>query len=659
MTSSTEPPSLRRLPWLHRPGARWALGALVVLLLVAYGLATGGDYGISIDEPAHITYARQTLQLYQGQHVTGQTAVDPRQHGPFYSLVAYLVGAWIAHLRGGWGLSDGMHFMYYLSFLLSAVFLWILLRRYVSGPSALIVTGAYFTQPVLLGHAFINPKDIPFLAFCLAGLSLGMAVLPGTSARRSNGMTGAGVEHSSPLDAPNRRLGRWPLTRGLTIALIAWTLLAAALAALLLRSDILLAALQGLLAAAFQGQAAPPLNAVFRWLARNAGSAPLQAYQIKLAVWVGAIKWPGAAALGLATLLAWSLPLWRPDHGLRPRWPSYVLAMAAGTTIGLATSIRAVGPLVLAPLIFVYALEFRKRSIPLALLLVGSTAAACVATWPYLWQTPIDHFLQALNVLTHFPWTGDILFAGHLFDQGTQPWYYIPELMGLQLTLPILLLAALGIYALAGRKLVGRRWIEIVAVVVALWLPIAASLRPGSIVYNNFRQFLFTLPALFLLAGLGTEQLFRWTADLRWQGPAAALILLPGMVGIIRLHPYEYIYYNALAGLQGNVYARFESDYWCTSYRAAAEWVDAHAAEGAVVGIDGVGNLDQILPFVRSDLQVVRLTSGRAKGLTPSWAIVCDGRGGRSNLLPEQPAVMQITRGSAVLGEVKALPSAP
>ena len=659
MNASSVLPAPHQRSWHHAPGTRWATGALVVLLLVALGLVVGGDYGISIDEPAHVQYGQQTLEAYEGRPAAVQPTVDPRQHGPFYSFVAYLGGSWVAGLRRGWILADGMHFMYYLSFVLSTVFLWILLRRYVSTRVAWIITGAYFTQPVLFGHAFINPKDIPFLAFCLGGLSLGMAALPGPSARRSTDSARPEKSRGSAPGAGNRRLGPWPIPRRTTAALIAWTLLAGALTALLLSTDALLASLQGLLTAAYQGQAAPPVNAVFRWLARNAASAPLQAYQVKLVVWVGAIRWPAVAALGSVTLLAWSLPLWRPDPRFRSGWSSYLLVLAAGTTIGLATSVRAVGPLILAPLVFVYALELRKRSIPLVFLLVGSAAAACVATWPYLWQTPIDHFLQALNELSHFPWTGDILFGGRMFDRAAQPWYYIPTLMVLQLTLPVLILGAVGAYALAGRRLAGRRWLEIAAIVVALWLPIAASFRPGSIVYNNFRQFLFTLPALFLLAALGLEQLLRWLGDLRWQGAAAALILLPGMVGIIRLHPYEYIYYNALAGTQGSVYSRFESDYWCTSYRAAAEWVDAHAAPGAVVEVDGAGNLDQILPFTRSDLQVVRLGSARADHPAPTWAIVCDGKGGELDLLPGQPAAMQITRGGAVLGEVKTLTLAP
>ena len=32
------------------------------------------------------------------------------------------------------------------------------------------------------------------------------------------------------------------------------------------------------------------------------------------------------------------------------------------------------------------------------------------------------------------------------------------------------------------------------------------------------------------------------------RGLAAALLLIPGLVGVLTLHPYEYIFYNSLIG---------------------------------------------------------------------------------------------------------------
>ena len=42
-------------------------------------------------------------------------------------------------------------------------------------------------------------------------------------------------------------------------------------------------------------------------------------------------------------------------------------------------------------------------------------------------------------------------------------------------------------------------------------------------------------------------------------------------VNLIRLYPYEYVYYNRLAGGVGGAVDRYELEYWGTSYREAVD----------------------------------------------------------------------------------------
>ena len=42
-------------------------------------------------------------------------------------------------------------------------------------------------------------------------------------------------------------------------------------------------------------------------------------------------------------------------------------------------------------------------------------------------------------------------------------------------------------------------------------------------------------------------------------------------VNMIRLHPYQYIYYNELAGGTAGASERYETDYWCTVYKELGE----------------------------------------------------------------------------------------
>ena len=54
---------------------------------------------------------------------------------------------------------------------------------------------------------------------------------------------------------------------------------------------------------------------------------------------------------------------------------------------------------------------------------------------------------------------------------------------------------------------------------------------------------------------------------------AVALTLLPGLLGIFQLHPYEYTYYNIFVGGTGGAYRSYETDYWLTCYKESLEWL--------------------------------------------------------------------------------------
>ena len=56
----------------------------------------------------------------------------------------------------------------------------------------------------------------------------------------------------------------------------------------------------------------------------------------------------------------------------------------------------------------------------------------------------------------------------------------------------------------------------------------------------------------------------------------AACAALAG-VDMVRLHPYQYVYFNRLiAGGLASAVTRYETDYWSTSYKEGIEWVCGH-----------------------------------------------------------------------------------
>jgi hypothetical protein len=98
------------------------------------------------------------------------------------------------------------------------------------------------------------------------------------------------------------------------------------------------------------------------------------------------------------------------------------------------------------------------------------------------------------------------------------------------------------------------------------------------------------VPALVLLANYGLIRLWRYLArtDVKAAGRrvlagTAALLVLGGqaeaIAEMVRLHPYEYVYFSPLVGGFTAAPGRYELDYWGVCNKRAAEWLALHHNE--------------------------------------------------------------------------------
>jgi hypothetical protein len=141
--------------------------------------------------------------------------------------------------------------------------------------------------------------------------------------------------------------------------------------------------------------------------------------------------------------------------------------------------------------------------------------------------------------------------------------------------------------------------IELLAFTLAWFvLPLAALIILRPTLYDNFRQAFFIVPPIFFMAGLAFDLVRRPVL----QGVLIALLILPGLVAGMRLHPYEYVYYNQFIGGADAVADRFELDYWGTSYREAAAEANRIAPPNANVWVDGPAHL--FSTFARPDFHL-------------------------------------------------------
>jgi hypothetical protein len=131
--------------------------------------------------------------------------------------------------------------------------------------------------------------------------------------------------------------------------------------------------------------------------------------------------------------------------------------------------------------------------------------------------------------------------------------------------------------------------------------------------------------------------------------------LLPAILAILRLHPYEYVYFNELTGGVRGAFRRYELDYWALSYREAAEYLDREASQETVVAV--VDPVHVFQSYARRDLQVYPVEApGPPEGVAPEFAVMTTRSNQDLDIFPDAPIVFQVEVGGAILTVVKKVP---
>ena len=137
----------------------WLIANLTIGLLLVH------DFGMSYDEPNYYLYAQSSVDAYKsvfGLAYTPDFGLYPN-YGPAFILFPELAIRLLKVIFPNISAVDVWHFSYFLVFQLSGLCLYLLARRWFKVWSAWGILILYSFQPVLWGHAFINPKDLPFI----------------------------------------------------------------------------------------------------------------------------------------------------------------------------------------------------------------------------------------------------------------------------------------------------------------------------------------------------------------------------------------------------------------------------------------------------------------------------------------------------------------
>jgi hypothetical protein len=601
---------------------------ILLALSLLIGLLTFKDYGESWDELKLYDYASDSLEAYRlwPQHGTIPVTGDHfENYGPAFMMFTTIIKKVGTQIFPHTRTVDIQHFVYFVMFLIGMWSFYRLATRWMSQSAAFGATLLFITQPLFWGHAFINPKDIPLLSLFLLSVYLGMRMHDSLFGPGAASVFGSASATWRDLPQRTRRV------------LVAATLLWLASIVLFFGGTPLIHQwLDSTVRAAANGEPSLIARIVPRVL-----RIPPEIYIEKFFVLF-------LRARLIYFLIITGILIWLYRRHFPAALHVLGIILPAGILLGLAVSIRIFGAWAG---ILVAGYILWKSGIKTWLVITVYALIAIFAmylTWPYLWPNPIGHFFETVQVMARHPWPGNVLFNGRTYPANDLPASYVPTFLAIQLTEPAWPLFLVGLTAAISDIIKKQRERVELLVLASVWfiLPLLTFVILRPTLYDNIRQSFFIVPPIFFMAGLAFDQIRK--PGLR--NILIALVLLPGLIASIRLHPYEYVYYNQFVGGAKGVVDRFELDYWGTSYREAANEANRIAPPNANVWVDGPAHLFN--RFARSDLHIY--SPQEAERADHYDVVVTLARYDlEKTSFPEAPIVYAVTREGAIFAVIR------
>ncbi|MEP6896229.1 MAG: hypothetical protein ABI986_11540, partial [Chloroflexota bacterium] len=158
---------------------------LLLAVNILIGLFIFRDYGLTWDEPYFYSYgdalgyAYTPTNWFSGHfdlnNSYGASEYDHKTRGPAYLFLARNFVYGLEAL--GSDSAPAWHLVNFLFFQFGIYFLYRISKRWVKSSAAFATAALFSYQPLLWGHAFINPKDAQFLTFFLASICLGFEMV--------------------------------------------------------------------------------------------------------------------------------------------------------------------------------------------------------------------------------------------------------------------------------------------------------------------------------------------------------------------------------------------------------------------------------------------------------------------------------------------------
>ena len=301
--------------------------------------------------------------------------------------------------------------------------------------------------------------------------------------------------------------------------------------------------------------------------------------------------------------------------------PSWKTSLGLAFGIALAIGVRIGGLLVVAYVGLFYSLAYflskdkglftsRKALLHIFSSVLIGYLLACV-WWPYAWSDVFGNPLESLKIMSSYPLTIFMLFDGMRVNTAEMPSNYLST--WIYIGTPIyILIGTVGALWLFVKYTDMRDRLNLFLLFFALLFPLFYIWYKKSVVYDGLRHILFVLPLMAVLSALFFSHLMPTFTKFKYVVAIglAILLFLPAK-HMIANHPNQYVYFNEFYGGVKKAFGSFETDYYQTSGKLAANWVK-NEIKSASTKQSVLSNMGSVyLYFQKEDTSKVYGTYGR------------------------------------------------
>ena len=258
--------------------------------------------------------------------------------------------------------------------------------------------------------------------------------------------------------------------------------------------------------------------------------------------------------------------------------PRLLHLLLFGLLLGAALGQRALALLVLFYVPFAIAIHLPQPVKPAnaarfvigALLLflpaLGLAYLIMIAVWPWA-ALGLFNPVRALFAFAHFHYPIKTLLFGETYLMADVPRWYVPVYLAVKLPLVVWFGAVLALLTALIRMRTDSHSRETTFIAFTSAFPVACQVISHGPSFSGLRHFLFVLPPVAVLAGVGFDAVLSWCEARQRALAGAAYIVLAGAMAwpastMVRLHPYESLFFNPLVGGLHGAAQRYDTDYW-------------------------------------------------------------------------------------------------